>query len=164
MPFRKRRSSEQSGTIPGIFLLHTKQVSALAKSAMVREYVNRRTYLHALLVFLLLHSSEAAAADAENGRRLYRVCAPCHSMEKGGNKLGPHLYDVVGRGAGTVANFRYSQAMKQAGKDGLVWDENALAEFLSSPGGKVPGTSMRFWGLWFRSDIEDLISYMKSHR
>lgn len=79
------------------------------------------------------------------------------------NRFGPTLKGVVGRRAGSVPDFKYSQAMKDAGAAGLVWDDAALAAFLSSPKRKVPGTSMRFFGLWTQSEIDDVIAYLKAN-
>lgn len=107
--------------------------------------------------------AQDAAADAERGRRVYRVCLPCHVPDADTNKLGPHLKGVFGRRAGTVEGFRYSQAMTDAGAAGFVWDENSLAEFLSSPKRKVLGTSMRFWGFWSQSEIDAVIVYLKTN-
>ena len=122
--------------------------------------------LSLLLAFALaqiaLHAS-ALAQDAEHGRQTYKVCLPCHVPDVETNKLGPHLKGVFGRAAGSVDGFRYSQAMRDAGAAGLVWDEKSLSEFLSSPKSKVPGTSMRFWGFWSQSPIDDLIAYLKSN-
>lgn len=114
-----------------------------------------------LLALFLPLSSTAFAADPERGQRLYKVCAPCHAIDSDTNKIGPHLKGVFGRPAGSVADFRYSRAMSEAGNAGLIWDDKALAEFLSSPKTKVPNTSMRFWGMWFQSEIDDLIAYLK---
>ena len=107
--------------------------------------------------------AQDAAADAERGRRVYRVCLPCHVPDADTNKQGPHLKGVFGRRAGAVEGFRYSQAMIDAGAAGLAWDENSLADFLASPKRKVPGTSMRFWGLWSQSDIDAVIEYLKTN-
>ena len=70
---------------------------------------------------------------------------------------------VVGRQAGSVADYpHYSQEMKDAGAGGLVWNEEALREFLSSPKKKVPGTAMRFFGLWSETEIDNIIAYLKT--
>ncbi|WP_436799583.1 c-type cytochrome [Rhizobium oryzicola] len=99
----------------------------------------------------------------EKGRRVFQTCASCHQATSETNGFGPYLKGVVGRRAGSAAGFNYSQAMRDAGTGGLIWDEKALAEFLSSPKKKVPGTSMRFFGLWFQSEIDDVIAYLKSN-
>lgn len=113
-----------------------------------------------ILVFSGSHSS--AGADLERGATVFKKCVSCHEVEKLRNKMGPHLNGLVGRTAGTVDGFKYSQAMRDAGASGLVWDEANLHEFISSPKKKVPGTSMRFFGLWSDSDIDDLIAYIQS--
>lgn len=108
-------------------------------------------------------AGNAQAQDVTRGRQVYRICQPCHVPDVETNKLGPHLKGVFGRAAGSIDGFRYSQAMHDAGAAGLIWDEGNLSEFLSSPKRKVPGTSMRFWGFWNQSDIDDLIAYLKSN-
>lgn len=105
----------------------------------------------------------ASAQDAEAGRRAFHVCAPCHVPDADTNKLGPHLKGVFGRVAAGVEGFRYSEAMRKAGAEGLIWDEAALSEFLASPKHKVPGTSMRFWGFWSQSEIDAVITYLRSN-
>ncbi|MET0173112.1 MAG: cytochrome c family protein [Agrobacterium vaccinii] len=120
-----------------------------------------RTWLSA--TFLVLGVSTAFAdGDAANGERAFNKCSACHSIEKPRTRMGPHLMGVVGRPAGSVADYKYSQAMTDAGASGMVWTEDSLREFLSSPKKKVPGTSMRFFGLWSESEINDLIAYLKT--
>lgn len=113
---------------------------------------------------LLMISVSVAVADgdAANGERVFSSCSPCHSIENPRTRMGPHLMGVVGRPAGSVADYKYSQAMQDAGSGGMVWTEDKLREFLSSPKKTVPGTSMRFFGLWSESGIDDLIAYLKT--
>jgi cytochrome c len=118
--------------------------------------------LAAIIVFALLSSSQpAAAADLVHGEKVFRACASCHSLEAGGKGFGPTLHGVVGRPAAQVVDYSYSPAMKAAAASGLVWDEKALAEFLAKPQAKVPGTAMRFWGLW-AWELDDVIAYLKA--
>ena len=120
-----------------------------------------RTWLSA--TFLVLGVSTAFAdGDVANGERAFSKCSACHSIENPRTRMGPHLMGVVGRSAGSVADYKYSQAMTDAGAGGMVWTEDNLREFLSSPKKKVPGTSMRFFGLWSESEINDLIAYLKT--
>jgi cytochrome c len=119
--------------------------------------------LSAGLVPALAGLPAAADGNAEGGRRVFQACASCHAATAGTNGFGPALKGVVGRKAGSFPGYRYSEAMRKAGEDGLVWDEAALAQFLSSPKKKVPGTSMRFFGLWFQSEIDDVIAYLKAN-
>ena len=114
------------------------------------------------LALLLLGASAAAAQDIEAGKAVFRKCLPCHAADATTNKVGPHLGDLMGRTAGTVEGYRYSKAMADAGKGGLVWDEATLAEYLVSPKAKIPGTSMAFAGLKKPKDIADIIAYLKS--
>ena len=121
-----------------------------------------RTGLCALALVALAFSSTAQAADAGNGKRVYQKCVACHVADRETNRFGPHLKGVVGRPAAQVPDYKYSQAMKDAGAAGLVWDDSALSAFLSSPKKKVPGTSMRFFGLWTQAEIDDVIAYLKT--
>ncbi len=75
--------------------------------------------------------------------------------------FGPHLKGIIGRRAGSLPDYAYSQAMRAASEAGLVWEELALRDFLYSPKKKAPGSKMRFWGLR-RSEIDDLMAYLKS--
>lgn len=118
--------------------------------------------LSALLASALM-SAGAQAADLAHGKRVFQSCSSCHVVDSEANRFGPSLKGVVGRKAGSEPDFRYSQAMKDAGAAGLVWDEASLGEFLSSPKRKVPGTSMRFFGLWTQSEIDDVIAYLKAN-
>ncbi len=117
--------------------------------------------LAATAVFAML-VDVAFSADIQRGERLYQSCAPCHVVDDNRNSFGPYLKGIIGRRAGSVAGYSYSPAIRMAGSNGLVWSKEDLAEFLSSPKRKVPGTTMRFWGMW-SSEIGDLIAYLKAH-
>jgi cytochrome c len=102
------------------------------------------------------------AADADRGARIFRACSTCHIVNDTRSTFGPSLKGVVGRRASAVDDYTYSPALKKAGEDGLVWNEHELTEFLASPSRKVPGTKMRFWGLW-SFEIDDLIAVLKAN-
>ena len=108
----------------------------------------------------LIWSSMGLAQDASDGEMLFnRVCAACHSAEAGKNKLGPSLFGIIGRKAGTAAGFKYSDAMQMFGK---TWDEAALDTYLTDPKGTVPGTKMTYVGVPSPADREGLIAYLKT--
>lgn len=107
---------------------------------------------------LALNGGYAQAQDASKGKKVFNKCKICHSLKKGKKKIGPSLYGVIGRKAGTVAKFRYSKAMK---KSGVVWDEKSLDAYLTKPKKFVPGTKMIFAGLKKKKDRDNLIAYLK---
>jgi len=115
--------------------------------------------LSALGVALAL-SSQAGAADAEAGKRVFRQCGACHALD-GKNRVGPHLDGVVDRPVASLEGFRYSKAMVAYGEDGKVWDEDRLAEYLVAPRTAVKGTTMVFAGLKKPQDIANLIEFLK---
>ncbi|WP_246673374.1 MULTISPECIES: cytochrome c family protein [unclassified Mesorhizobium] len=116
----------------------------------------------ALAAGLVLLPAIARAQDVEAGKTVFKRCSACHNAESDSNKIGPTLKGVVGRNAGSLPGFSFSQKMKEAGANGLVWNEAALAEFLASPKTKVPGNSMTFAGLRNSDDVKNVIAYLKS--
>ncbi|MQW89384.1 c-type cytochrome [Sinorhizobium saheli] len=108
-------------------------------------------------------AGQAQEGDAEAGATVFKKCAACHVVDKDQNRVGPSLMGVIGRTAGTHPDYKYSQAMIEAGKGGLVWDEATLHEYLENPKAKVKGTKMVFAGLKKDEDINNLIAYLKQH-
>jgi cytochrome c len=101
-----------------------------------------------------------ASANAANGPAVFRQCATCHTINKGGaNGAGPNLYGVVGRNHGGSAGFNYSAAMK--GKAGEPWTLEAIYAFITNPRAAVPGTSMSFAGIRSEQQRADLIAYLR---
>jgi len=95
--------------------------------------------------------------DPAAGRLVFRKCQACHSMDPGKNMLGPSLADIIGRKAGTEANYNYSPAMKQAN---IVWSVETLDRYLSDPAKVVPGNKMPFPGLKTDHDRADIIAFL----
>lgn len=100
----------------------------------------------------------ALVGDDARGKRLYGQCQACHAVIAGQNRVGPSLYGIVGRQAGTVDGFRYSDANTNAD---LIWTEDALFGFLEDPRGYMPGTRMIFLGVAKPQDRADIIAYLK---
>ena len=99
-----------------------------------------------------------AAGDATKGASVFPRCAICHSNVKGaGNRVGPNLFGVVGRAAGTAPGFSYSTAMKSSG---IAWTEDKLAAYVMHPAQVVPGNRMAFGGISSQSQAQDLAAYL----
>jgi len=106
---------------------------------------------------LVLAAGTAQAADAEAGAKVFKAqCTACHSAVAGKKLIGPSLFGVVGRKAGTE-DFAYSDANKNSG---LVWDEATLDKYLTSPKTIVPGTKMTYAGVKNDTQRADLIAYL----
>jgi cytochrome c len=101
------------------------------------------------------------AQDAAAGELVFNKCKACHVASEDKNKVGPSLMGLIGRTAGTHVGFKYSPAMVDAGKGGLVWDDAKLTEYLHAPKEMVKGTKMAFAGLKDDADILNLIAYLK---
>lgn len=113
------------------------------------------------LVALNITGADGAqlSGDATRGQRIFAQCATCHSPEQGVNRVGPSLHGIVGRAAGTVAGFRYSDANRNSG---ITWTEQELFTYLENPRARVPGTNMAFVGLRNPQQRADVIAYLKS--
>lgn len=109
---------------------------------------------------------ETVALDPElvaKGAKVFKKCKACHKVGEGAkNSTGPILNGIFGATAGMVEGFKYSKPMLAAGEDGLVWDEEALAAFLTKPRKFMKGTKMSFAGLRKERDIEAVVSYLRS--
>jgi cytochrome c len=103
-------------------------------------------------------ASTAQAADPAKGKSVFQRCAICHRVEKnGGNGLGPNLFGIVGRKAGTVADFSYSAAMKNSG---IVWSTDKLTAYIEHPAAVVPGNKMAFAGVTDAVQRADVVAYL----
>lgn len=105
----------------------------------------------------------AQDANAEEGAEVFKKCRACHDVGPAAkNKVGPLLNDIVGRKAGTIEGFAYSDANKAAGAKGLTWTDDVLLTYLENPLTFMPGTKMAFAGLKDVQDRKDLIAYLKT--
>ncbi len=102
----------------------------------------------------------AQAFDPVAGKKVFIRCKSCHTIEKGGvDRLGPNLWGVIGRKAGTKEGFAYSEAMKKFAKK---WDVATLDAYLTKPSAVVAGGRMAFVGLRDAKQRADVIAYLNS--
>lgn len=115
------------------------------------------------LLFLALASPPAPAAQ-DPGARAFQRCAACHSIRADDHDSpAPNLRGVVGRRAGTLEGSPYSDAMRAAGRRGLVWDAATLERFLADPDAVVPGTTMPFQG-GSAAERDAVIAWLRGQR
>ena len=106
-------------------------------------------------------SSLMAMGDLDHGKKIFKKCAACHSIKQGGgNKIGPALYNVVGRAVGGVSDYKYSKSLISYGKD---WTFEELNGFLIKPATWIKGTKMAFAGLKKEKDRASVIIYMNQN-
>src|SRR5215210_6326213 len=101
-----------------------------------------------------------SVADAARGETIFKKCAACHTIDKGGpNQLGPNLWGMIGEPIGKGHGYAFSEAL--ASKGG-AWDFNNLSEWLTSPKKFAPGTKMTFAGLGKPEDRANVIAFMNT--
>ena len=102
-----------------------------------------------------------ALGDVVSGEKIFKKCAACHSINKGGkNKIGPALYNVVGRAVGGVDDYKYSKALASYGKE---WTFEELNGFLTKPSSYLKGTKMSYAGLRKEKDRASVIKYLNQN-
>jgi cytochrome c len=105
----------------------------------------------------ILSTAALADGDPSAGKHVFAKCAVCHTAEPGKNKIGPSLFNLVGRPAGSVPGYNYSPAMHDLDK---TWDSASLDEYLANPKAVVPGTKMIFPGIADKKDRDDVIAFI----
>src|SRR5262245_18837180 len=98
------------------------------------------------------------AGNAAKGEQKFAKCAICHAKDKT-NGIGPGLAGIIGRHAGALPEFSYSQAMKNSN---IVWNEKSLDTFIMATQSAVPGNTMPFPGIPDQQERNDLIAYLES--
>jgi len=102
-----------------------------------------------------------AMGDIATGEKVFKKCAACHSIIKGGkNNIGPALYNVVGRQIGVVSDYKYSKALSGYGKE---WTFEELNGYLIKPAKWIKGTKMAFAGLRKEKDRASVILYLNQN-
>jgi cytochrome c len=103
----------------------------------------------------------AQAQDAEAGKAVFSQCRACHAIGEGAKSgVGPVMNGLIGRKAGSIEGFNYSEPMKASG---LTWDEATFTEYIQNPKAKVVGTKMIYAGLKDETKIKDLIAFLKTY-
>ncbi len=102
-----------------------------------------------------------AMGDVAHGEKVFKKCAACHSIIKGGkNAIGPALYNVVGRKIGAIEDYKYSKALATYGKE---WSFEELNGFLIKPAKWIKGTKMAYAGLRKERDRASVIKYLNEN-
>ena len=133
---------------PG-YAVEVEQVSS--GSASTKDVVEKVVDIAALM----------ALGDVASGEKIFKKCAACHSINKGGkHKIGPALYNVVGRKVGVVEDYKYSKALIAYEKD---WTFEELNGFLIKPANHIKGTKMAYAGLRKEADRASVIKYLNEN-
>ncbi len=102
-----------------------------------------------------------AMGDIATGEKVFKKCAACHSIIKGGkNNIGPALYNVIGRQVGSISDYKYSKALSGYNKQ---WTIEELNGYLIKPAKWIKGTKMAFAGLRKEKDRASVIKYLNSN-
>jgi cytochrome c len=88
----------------------------------------------------LPQASQQTRRTRQGSRHFNNACRTCHMVKDGGNRLGLHLHKVIGRQAGSLPDYSYSSAMKEAD---FAWDKQKLERFIANPDEVVPGNRMK---------------------
>ncbi len=109
------------------------------------------------VVFGLTLTANVQAQDAANGADVYKKCRACHQVgETAANAVGPQLNGIIGRKAGTVEGFNYSEANKGSG---VIWDKATFLNYIKDPRAAMPGNKMAFAGIKDEQDALDLFAH-----
>ena len=131
--------------------------------------------LAAAAALMIMPGVALADGDVKKGMKVFKKCKACHTVDKGGKKkVGPNLFGIVGKKAGSFEDFKYSKLMKGASEAGLIWDAAVLDKYLDKKGmnktlkgvieaaGKKPKgrSKMAFAGLKKQKDRDNVIAYL----
>tara|TARA_B110001450_G_scaffold233006_1_gene235956 strand:- start:240 stop:788 length:549 start_codon:yes stop_codon:yes gene_type:complete len=143
--FHVEKPKESAYKIEGLEVMPT-STSASKTGAKVMEAVDIKSLL--------------AMGDLGHGEKIFKKCSACHQIASGGkNMIGPNLWSVIGRTAGSVSDYKYSKAMLAYGKE---WTFEEMNSYLIKPQAYVKGTKMAFAGLRKEKDRASVILFMNS--
>jgi cytochrome c len=125
------------------------------------EDIMKLVLASSLLAFAFA-AAPAVAADVAAGEKVFQKCMQCHRVGVGAtNFYGPVLNGLIGRKAGSVPGYKYSEALD---KSTIVWGYDSLSKYLKQPKHEVPGVAMTFPGLQDQTDIDNVIAYVSQFR
>ena len=113
------------------------------------------------LISTMVAAEARADGDAAKGKRVFNKCKTCHELTTEKNKIGPNLVGIIGRKSGSVAGFKYSSAMQNAG---ITWDEKTIDAYIADPKKYIPGNKMVLAPIKNEDQREDLIAYIKEQQ
>ena len=143
--FHVDKPKESAYKIEGLEVVTTLN-SSIQKKAKIDEVVDIKVLL--------------AMGDLGHGEKVFKKCSACHQIASGGkNMIGPNLWSVIGRTAGSVSDYKYSKAMVAYGKE---WTFEEMNSYLIKPQAYVKGTKMAFAGLRKEKDRASVILFMNS--
>ena len=142
--FHVEKPKQSAYKIEGLEVASTDKLGE--KSAKVVEVVDIKALL--------------AMGNLAHGEKVFKKCSACHMIAAGGkNMIGPNLWSVIGRTAGSVNDYKYSKAMVAYGKE---WSFEEMNSYLIKPQAYIKGTKMAFAGLRKEKDRASVILYMNS--
>ena len=143
--FHVEKPKESAYKIEGLEIASTSTVSSGSEVKVV-EAVDIKALL--------------AMGDLVHGEKVFKKCSACHMIASGGkNMIGPNLWSVIGRTAGSVSDYKYSKAMLAYGKE---WTFEEMNSYLIKPQAYIKGTKMAFAGLRKEKDRASVILFMNS--
>jgi cytochrome c len=105
-------------------------------------------------------AGDSASALITKGKAAFANCSACHAVEQGApNGAGPNLFGIVGKAAGAVAGFAYSDALKSSG---ITWTAAELDSYIANPAAKIPGTTMVAGAIADPAKRQAVIAYLES--
>ena len=142
-------------------VFHVKKPVKLGYQVKIENQLTLNTSQAAKVVEKIDIAIIMALGDVASGEKIFKKCAACHSINKGGkNKIGPALYNVVGRAIGGVDDYKYSKTLASYGKE---WTFEELNGFLKKPSSYLRGTKMSYAGLRKEKDRASIIKYLNQN-
>jgi cytochrome c len=121
--------------------------------------MKRMSLVVSVAAMTMSSAGSVLAQETAAGEKSFLKCRACHQVgETAKNGVGPALNGLIGRKAGTVQGYNYSDANKNSG---LTWDDATFKDYIKNPKAKIPGTKMIFAGISNDKEIEDLVAYLK---